>query len=181
MQSQSRESLTNKNLNLIIVLLLTIVIFSLILFRGLFFQSTYLLKSFGDLSIDPEIAFKNNKPTFLEFYAEWCEVCKDMAPQVSALKEEYEKDINFVFLNVDNQRWNNYIRNFEVNGIPQVNLFDRKGNLISTFVGKQEESTIRASIQQLEKEPKSIEEIFSPEYSVLKENKNHEVTPRSHA
>ena len=74
-------------------------------------------KSFGELSVEPEIAFKNNKPTFLEFYAEWCEVCKEMAPKVSSLKEEYEKDINFVFLNVDNQKWDNYVRKFEVNGI----------------------------------------------------------------
>ena len=34
------------------------------------------------------------KPTFIEFYAEWCEVCKEMAPEVSALKEKYEKNIN---------------------------------------------------------------------------------------
>ena len=52
-----------------------------------------------------------------------------MAPQVSAIKDEYEKDINFVFLNVDNQKWEKYIRKFEVNGIPQVNLFDKNGNL----------------------------------------------------
>ena len=72
----------------------------------------------------------------MEFYAEWCEVCKEMAPQVSALKDEYEKDINFVFLNVDNQKWANYIGKFNVNGIPQVNLLDGKGHLVSTFIGK---------------------------------------------
>ena len=153
----------------------------MILCRNLFFQSTYLLKSFGELSVDPEIAFKNNKPTFLEFYAEWCEVCKEMAPKVSTLKDEYEDDINFVFLNVDNQKWGNYIDKFAVNGIPQVNLFDKEGNLISTFIGKQNEIKIRDSINNLEKEQKSIEEIFSSEYSVLKENKNHEIAPRSHA
>ena len=170
----------NKNLKAIFVLLFAVVIISLILFRNLFFQSTYLLKSFGELSVDPEIAFKNNKPTFLEFYAEWCEVCKEMAPRVSALKDEYEKEINFVFLNVDNQRWDNYIRKFNVNGIPQVNLFDRKGDLISTFIGKQEEIKIRNSIDQLERETKSQEEIISNEFSLTKENKNHEVTPLSH-
>ena len=180
MQLERSQPLLNYNLKTILVLLIAVVIVFLILFRNLFFQSTYLLKSFGELSVDPEIAFNNNKPTFLEFYAEWCEVCKEMAPKVSALKEEYQKDINFVFLNVDNQKWDNYIRKFEVNGIPQVNLFDRKGNLISTFIGKQEEIIIKDSIDQLEREAKSHEEFVNAEFSVIKENKNHEVTPRSH-
>ena len=179
MQSESTEQLFNKNLKTIFFLLITFVIVFLILFRNIFFQSTYLLKSFGELSVDPEIAFKNNKPTFLEFYAEWCEVCKEMAPKVSILKEEYEKDINFVFLNVDNQKWENYIRKFEVNGIPQVNLFDRKGNLKSTLIGKQEESKIRESISNLEREEESQKEIINAEFSAIKEN-NKVVNPRSH-
>jgi len=179
-QSENIEPLLNKNLKVVLILFIALIIISLILFRNLFFQSTYLLKSFGELSVDPEIAFKNNKPTFVEFYAEWCEVCKEMAPKVSALKDEYEKEINFVFLNVDNQKWDNYIRKFNVNGIPQVNLFDRKGDLISTFIGKQEEIKIRNSIDQLERETKSQEKIISDEFSLTKENKNHEVTPLSH-
>ena len=180
MQSESREPLLNANLKAILVLLLTIVFISLVLFRNLFFQSTYLLKSFGELSVDPEIAFKNNKPTFLEFYAEWCEVCKEMAPKVSTLKKEFENDINFVFLNVDNQKWDNYIRKFQVNGIPQVNIFDGKGNLISTFIGKQEETKIRDSIVNIEGGPKSNEEIINNEFSVINQNNNNEVNPRSH-
>ena len=180
MQSESKEQLLNKNLNKIIVLLITSLIIALILFRNIFFQSTYLLKSFGELSLDPEVAFKNDKPTFLEFYAEWCEVCKEMAPKVSSLKEQYEKDINFVFLNVDNQRWDSYIRKFNVNGIPQVNLFDNNGNLVSTFIGKQEELKIRDSIDKLESEIKYHEDVLNPEFSVIKENKNNNVRPRSH-
>ena len=180
MQSESIEQFFNKNLKKIIFLLVIILISTLFLFKNIFFQSAYLLKSFGELSVDPEVAFANNKPTFLEFYAEWCEVCKEMSPKVSSLKEEYEKDINFVFLNVDNQKWDSYIRKFNVNGIPQVNLFDRKGDLISTFIGKQEEIKIRNSIDQLEREKKSQEEIISDEFSLTKENKNHEVTPLSH-
>ena len=180
MQSESREPLLNSNLKAILVFLLTVVFISLVLFRNLFFQSTFLLKSFGELSVDPEIAFKNNKPTFLEFYAEWCEVCKEMAPKVSTLKKEFENDINFVFLNVDNQKWDNYIRKFEVNGIPQVNLFDGKGNLISTFIGKQDETKIRESLAYLEGDPKSNEEIINNEFSAIKQNKNNNVNARSH-
>ncbi len=129
MQAESKKPFLYTNLKAILAVSITVVVISLFLFKNLFFQSTFLLKKFGELSVDPQIAFKNNKPTFLEFYAEWCEVCKEMAPKISSLKEEYEKDINFVFLNVDNQKWDNYIRKFEVNGIPQVNLFDKKGNL----------------------------------------------------
>ena len=180
MKSESKEKFFNEKFNAILILVIAIIIISLIVFRNLFFQSTYLLKNFGELSIDPEIAFENNKPTFLEFYAEWCEVCQEMAPKVSALKEEYEKDINFVFLNVDNQKWGNYIKKFAVNGIPQVNLFDKKGNLISTFIGKQDEIKIRQSINNIQKEEKPYEEIINAEFSTIKENKNNFVNPRSH-
>jgi len=179
-QSENREQILKTNLKTIFILIISIVMVSLLLFRNFFFKSTYLLKSFGELSVDPEIAFTNNKPTFLEFYAEWCEVCKEMAPQVSAFKDEYEKDINFVFLNVDNQKWANYIQKFSVNGIPQVNLFDEKGNLISTFIGKQDEMKIRKSINNLEKDEKPYEEIINAEFSSIQENKNNEIAPRSH-
>ena len=180
MKSVNNEPLLNANLKVIFSLLITFIIISFVLFKNLFFESTYLLKSFGELSVKPEIAFKNNKPTFLEFYAEWCEVCKEMAPKISSLKEDYEKDINFVFLNVDNQKWDNYVRKFEVNGIPQVNLFDGKGNLIFTFIGKQEETKIRESLAYLENEPKSNKKIIKTEFSTIKKNKNNEITPRSH-
>jgi len=179
-KSESREPIFKTNLKTILILILSIVIVSLLLLRNLFFKSTYLLKSFGELSVDPEIAFTNNKPTFLEFYAEWCEVCKEMAPQVSTIKNEYEKDINFVFLNVDNQKWGNYIKKFAVNGIPQINFFDKQGNLISTFIGKQDEIKIQESIYDLEKKDKPYEEIINAEFSAIQENKNNEVSPRSH-
>ena len=170
-QSESREPILKTNLKTILILIISIVIISLFLFRNFFFKSTYLLKSFGELSVDPEIAFTNNKPTFLEFYAEWCEVCKEMAPQVSAFKDEYEKDINFVFLNVDNQKWGNYIQKFAVNGIPQVNLFDKKGNLISTFIGKQDEIKIRESINNLEKKRNLMRKLLMLNFQQFKKIK----------
>ena len=179
-QSESRDPILKANLKTILIAFISLVVILSLLFRNPFFKSTFLLKSFGELSVDPEIAFTNNKPTFLEFYAEWCEVCKEMAPQVSAFKDEYEKDINFVFLNVDNQKWDNYINKFSVNGIPQVNLFDEKGNLISTFIGKQDEIKMRKSINNLKKEEKPYEEIINSEFSIMQENKNNDVSPRSH-
>ena len=180
MQFESQEPFLNKNLKIKLILFFTFSIILLILLSNSIFKSNYLLKSFGELSVDPEIAFKNNKPTFLEFYAEWCEVCKEMAPKVSSLKEEYKKEINFVFLNVDNQKWDTYIRKFNVNGIPQVNLLDKNSNLITTFIGKQDETKIRESLDELDGEPKFNEEIINAEFSAIKQNKKNEVNPRSH-
>ena len=103
----------------------------------------------GKTSIDPEIAFTMKKPIFLEFYAEWCEVCKKMSPGVSQLRKEYGKDINFVFINVDNPKWEKYIKEMNVNGIPQINLFDNESNLEKTFIGLQDESDMKKSLKNL--------------------------------
>ena len=180
MQSDSNKQLLNTNLKAILAVSIAVFIIYLFLFKNLFFQSTFLLKSFGELSVDPEIAFKNNKPTFLEFYAEWCEVCKEMAPKVAALKDEYESEINFVFLNVDNPKWEKYIRNFDVNGIPQLNLFDKDSNLEVTFIGKQQEKTIRESLENLNGDFQSNSQIVNSEFSIIKENKQYKSSPRSH-
>ena len=180
MQSGNETSFLNLKQKSIIILLFTILVCFLLAFKELVFKPNLLLKNFGELSLDPEIAFTNNKPTFLEFYAEWCEVCKEMAPTVADIKGEYEKDINFVFLNVDNPKWEKYIRDLKVNGIPQVNLFDKDGNLEVTFIGKQEEKTIKESIDNLQFNFKSNSQILKSEYSKIKENKSYQSSPRSH-
>ena len=180
MQSKNQEPILNMTQKSLIVLLCILIISSSLVFRNIFFKPTYLLKSFGELSIDPLVAFKNNKPTFLEFYAEWCEVCKEMAPKLSELKKKYNEDINFVFLNVDNPKWESYVRKFAVNGIPQINLFDKKGNLKTTFIGKQEEKTVRDSLESLESDTKINVEIFNSDFSPIKEKTNNNFHPRSH-
>ena len=180
MQSGNTESFLNLSQKSIIILFFTLIFISVFAFKNLVFQPNLMLKKFGELSIDPEIAFTNNKPTFLEFYAEWCEVCKEMAPKVADIKEKYEKDINFVFLNVDNPKWGKYIRNFNVNGIPQVNLFDEKANLEVTFIGKQQEKTIKDSLEKLHHDFQSNTKIINSEFSIIKENNNYQSSPRSH-
>ena len=180
MQSGSKESILSINIKALLGLFFVLTIVCLILFRNTFLKPTLILKNLGELSTDPVIALNNNKPTFLEFYAEWCEVCKEMAPKVSSLKEKYENDINFVFLNVDNPKWQSYLGKFNVNGIPQVNIIDKEGNLISTLIGKQEEQTIRDSIDNLNVVFRSNEAIVNSDFSQIRVNKKHQATPRSH-
>ena len=67
-QSENREPILKTNLKTILISTIFIAFVSLLLFKNPFFKSTYLLKSFGEISVDPEIALINNKPTFMEFY-----------------------------------------------------------------------------------------------------------------
>ena len=180
MQPGNKESFLNLSQKSLLILLVTLIFCFILAFKNLLFKSNLLLKKFGEFSVDPEIAFTNHKPTFLEFYAEWCEVCKEMAPKIAEIKDEYEKDINFVFLNVDNPKWEKYIRNFNVNGIPQLNLFDEDANLKDTFIGKHNENSIKESLDNLHNYFGNNTQIINSELSMLKENKNYQSSPRSH-
>ena len=149
MKTEVESNFLKDNQKYLISVIFIFLIACLVFFRNTLFQSSFLLKDLGKTSIDPEIAFATNKPVFLEFYAEWCEVCKKMSPNVSKLRKLYEKDINFVFINVDNPKWEKYIKKMNVNGIPQINLFDKELNLETTFIGLQDERDIEQSLKNL--------------------------------
>ena len=51
---------------------------------------------------------------------------------------------------------------------------------MSTFIGKQNDITIEESLANLKSEIYSSEGIINDELSEIKENKNYEITPRSH-
>ncbi len=147
---QSQNNYPPNNFQKIILALFPLLLIVFILFfKNSIFESTLQLRNFGNLSVDPEIAFTNGKPTYLEFYAEWCEICKEMAPEVTELKKDFEDKVNFVFLNVDNPKWDKFIKQFKVNGIPQINMIDSNLNLQATLTGLQEEKTLKDIINYL--------------------------------
>ena len=147
---ESENNYSSNKFQIIILTLITLIFISFILFfKNNIFKSTLQLRNFSNLTMDPEIAFTNDKPTYLEFYAEWCEICKEMAPEVTELKKDFDNKINFVFLNVDNPKWNKFVKQFKVNGIPQINFLDSNSNLRETFIGLQEEKTLKESINHL--------------------------------
>ena len=148
MESKNNYS-SNKFQKIFLALFLLFFIAFILFFKSSIFESTLQLRNFSNLSMDPEMAFSNGKPTYLEFYAEWCEICKQMAPEVTALKKDFDSNMNFVFLNVDNPKWNKYIKQFNVNGIPQINIIDSNSNLLTTLTGLQEDNALKESINYL--------------------------------
>ena len=148
MESQKNYS-SNKFQRITLALLALFFIAFIFFFKGSIFKSTLQLRNFGNLTMDPEIAFTNGNPTYLEFYAEWCEICKKMAPEVTQLKKDFDDEINFVFLNVDNPKWDKFIKQYNVNGIPQINIIDSNSKLLATLTGLHEDNTLKESINYL--------------------------------
>ena len=148
MESQNNY-LSSKNQKFILALFSLFLISFIFFFKSSIFESTLKLRNLGSLTMDPKIAFANGKPTYLEFYAEWCEICKKMAPEVTELKKDFDNEINFVFLNVDNPKWDKFIKQFQVNGIPQINIIDSNSTLQATFTGLQKEKILKDSLNYL--------------------------------
>lgn len=78
-------------------------------------------------SPDLGVALANGRPTLVEFYADWCEACRAMAPAMDRLEQQHRGAMDVVLLNVENPRWQAEVERFDVNGIPQLELFDAGG------------------------------------------------------
>jgi thiol:disulfide interchange protein len=97
----------------------------------------------------PEEALANHRPTLIEFYADWCEVCREMAPAMLANEQRYRDQLNVVLVNVDNPRWQDLIDRYDVNGIPQLNLFDAQGQPRGRSLGRRSETELEALSEAL--------------------------------
>ena len=117
-----------------LVFLSFLLVASLFFFRN-GFKANVMLDELANNSLLPENALTNGKPTVFEFYADWCEACKEMAPDMMRVKKETSNKVDIVLLNVDNSRWNDLIDKYDVNGIPQLTFFDAKGEFKGFSLG----------------------------------------------
>ena len=123
---------TNANIDLSSFQKIFLIFLSLFLVVSLFFfrsgfQANTMLDQLAKNSLEPDMALSNGKPTIFEFYADWCEACKEMAPDMLDAKKQNSKKIDIVLLNVDNSRWLDLIDKYDVNGIPKLTFFNDKG------------------------------------------------------
>ena len=99
------------------------------------FKANQMLDQLAKNSLLPEQALSNGKPSIFEFYADWCEACREMAPDMIEIKKRNLNNVDVVLLNVDNNRWMNLIEKYNVNGIPQLTFFDANGKFKGYSLG----------------------------------------------
>lgn len=94
-------------------------------------------------------ALSNEKPTLVEFYANWCTSCQAMAADLATLKQDYRDRVNFVMLNVDNPKWLPEILRYNIDGIPHFVYLDKQGTMVAQAIGEQPLGILRADLRAL--------------------------------
>ena len=110
----------------VLVLVAVALAIGLVMLRG-GIQSESPMEQLARRSLDPQTALSNGRPTLIEFYADWCQVCREMAPAMLELEQSSRERLDVVLVNVDNPRWQDLVDRYDVNGIPQLNLFNAEG------------------------------------------------------
>jgi thioredoxin 1 len=101
-----------------------------------------LIKHITDASFEADV-LKATKPVLVDYWAEWCGPCKNIAPILDELALAYSDRLQIVKLNIDENQ--EIPKKFGIRGIPTLMLF-KGGSLAATKVGAHSKSTFTAFI-----------------------------------
>ena len=98
----------------------------------------------SDGAFDTEV-LKGEKPTLVDFWAEWCQPCKMLAPTIEELADEFEGQIVVGKLNVDDNPAT--ATKYGIRGIPTLILF-KNGEVAQQMVGVKSKAEIKKVIEE---------------------------------
>ncbi len=88
---------------------------------------------------------QGDKPALIDFWAEWCQPCKMLAPTVEEIAGEYEDKILVGKLNVDDNPAT--ATKYGIRGIPTLLLF-KGGQVVQQLVGVKSKAEIKKVIDE---------------------------------
>ncbi len=89
---------------------------------------------------------KAEKPVLVDFWAEWCGPCKQIAPSLEALADELGEKMTIAKLNIDENPMTP--SKYGVRGIPTLMLF-KDGQVAATRIGAMPKGKLMEWIQSV--------------------------------
>ncbi|MBB5517498.1 thioredoxin TrxA [Amphiplicatus metriothermophilus] len=101
------------------------------------------IKNVTDASFDADV-LQAGEPVLVDFWAEWCGPCRQIAPALEELSQEFDGKLAIAKINIDENP--ETPGRYGVRGIPTLMIF-KDGELAATKVGAAPKSAIAAWIK----------------------------------
>lgn len=92
-----------------------------------------------------EVVLRSPRPVLVDYWADWCSPCKQLAPILGELSETYGDQMRFV--KMDTNRNQITPTNYFVRGLPTIHIFV-DGELVKSFQGSKSKSVLTRAIEE---------------------------------